>query len=315
MVSSVVLCLAMFFSVLPSQAKPYRLKRWGIPKADYSGITPLGENRYAVVSDNEAKAGFYVWTLRLDSLTGKLSEVRNEGFRGTDWDGDRDAEGVAFCAQRQTVFVSGEDDQRILEHRLDGTLTGFELHVPARYGVDSIQPNRGFEALAYDARRGQFWTCTEAALRGSEPLQLDMLRFGLSLQPEGVVPYRLDAPQARSFGRDYYHGVVAITVLPDGRLLVLEREARIAPSYVGSRCWCKLFLFSPSDGTKVLLEKWVTSFHLWNLRFSNYEAMCLGPRLADGRQTLLLLCDSQSGAGRAFWHLKDRLKVLRLDLP
>ena len=41
--------------------------------------------------------------------------------------------------------------------------------------------------------------------------------------------------------------------------------------------------------------------------------MCLGPVLADGTQTFLLLADSQGGSGVGPWRLRDRLKVIRLN--
>ena len=40
--------------------------------------------------------------------------------------------------------------------------------------------------------------------------------------------------------------------------------------------------------------------------------MCLGPKLANGRQTILLIADSQNRTGNAFFHLKDYIKVLLL---
>ncbi len=308
------LLLGMMLLAVPSvSAKRYRLSRWDIPKANYSGITHLGGDRYAVVSDEEPMAGFYVWTLRMDSVSGKILEITNNGFRGIPWKPDRDAEGIAFCPERNSIFVSGETDQRILEHRPDGTLTGAELRVPSVFAAGKILPNRGFEALTYDTQSRLFWTCTESPLPGDEPQHLRMLCFGTDLNPAGEYPYWLDAPQARNAGRDYYHGVVALAPLGDGRMMVLEREARIAKHYSGSRCWCKLFLYSPADGRKRLLESWDTRFNLWNTRFSNYEGMCLGPTLTDGTRTLLLLADSQAGAGRGPWRLKDRLLVLKLD--
>ena len=41
--------------------------------------------------------------------------------------------------------------------------------------------------------------------------------------------------------------------------------------------------------------------------------MCLGRRLADGRQTILCVSDAQGGAGRCGVHLRDFLRVVVLD--
>lgn len=291
----------------------YKLKRWDIAPAHYSGITPLGGGRYAVASDEEAQAGFYVWNIRFDSLSGRVLEVADEGFRGVPFGLDRDAEGIAYCPARGTVFVSGEADQRILEHRMDGSLTGSELAVPEQYGTKNIRPNRGFEALGYDTERGLFWTCPESPLAGEDGLDIPLLCFGTDMQLKRTVSYPIDAPKSHKKGRSHYHGVVAITPMADGSLLVLEREAHIARHYSGSRCWCRLYRFHPGEGTKRLLAKWTTRLTATNTRFANYEGMCLGPRLADGRQALLLIADSQGGYGRAIWHLRDRLKIIMLE--
>lgn len=295
-----------------AQPYVYKLKKWDIPAANYSGITPLGGDTYAVVSDEEAQAGFHLWTLRFSPQDGTLQHAAYEGWRGVPWPEDRDAEGIAYCPQRGTLMVSGETDQRILEHRLDGTPTGQELPIPSTMRADRIQPNRGFEALGYDTSDEKFWTTTESPLPSDEPLQLRLIAFDSQLRLCQEVPYMLEAPRARNAGRDHYHGVVAITPLGDGRLLILEREARIATHYSGSRCWCQLFAFDPRTGQKERVDAWSTRFTLANTRMANYEGMCLGPRLQDGRQTVLLVSDSQAGYGAALWHLKDYLRVVVL---
>lgn len=289
----------------------YKCSRWHIAPANYSGIAPMGEGRYAVVSDQERQAGFYVWQIDMDTISGRLKGVTDLGWRGTDFPIDRDAEGVAWCGPRGTVFVSGEADQRILEHRTDGTLTEHELQVPAWLGPEHIQPNRGFEALTFDPQSQLFWTVTESPLKSDPPRLLRLLTFGTDLQPRLEWTYTLSEPSFQSTGaRDHYHGVVALAPAGDRQLLVLEREARIARRYSGSRCRCKLFLFNPSNGNKHLLYECLTRFTPFNTRFANYEALCPGPTLADGRRTVLLLSDSQAGYGKALWHLKDRIRVL-----
>ena len=305
--------LGMLCGIMSLSARTYRLHRWHIAPGHYSGITPLGGGRYAVVSDKDSLAGFHVWSVDIDSLSGRVTDVRDEGLCGVPFPIQRDAEGVAYCPERGTIFVSGEADQRILEHRLDGTLSGNELQVPEALGLAHIQPNRGFEALCYDPVGQLFWTCTESALRSDSALALRLVGFGLDMKPRVTHHYTLSARRSRNQGRDHYHGVVAMTAMADGSLLVLEREARIARHYNGSRCWNRLFRFFPATGEKQQLSAWQTRFTVVNTRFANYEGMCLGPRLADGRQTLLLLADSQGGYARGPWRLKDYLQVLFLN--
>ena len=41
--------------------------------------------------------------------------------------------------------------------------------------------------------------------------------------------------------------------------------------------------------------------------------MCLGRKLNDGRQTIILISDSQDGAGNIIYRLKDYLKVIVIN--
>ena len=93
---------------------------------------------------------------------------------------------------------------------------------------------------------------------------------------------------------------------------------------------CKLFLVNPTEGhlidssvslktldpnhflVKKLLATWKTAAQPLRLNFANYEGMCLGRTLQDGRQTLLLVSDSQGGYHKGPFRLKDYLKVIVL---
>ncbi len=312
-VRRLAMTVALLVGILSVSAQQtYKLRKWDISPGQYSGITPLGNDLYAVVTDAMQGAGFLVWRISINQETGGLLNVEEVGRRVTPWTPDRDQEGVAYCPPRNSVFISGEADQRILEHRLDGTLTGAELAIPEKASVGNIQDNRGFEALCYDGLRQCFWTTTESSLRADSAGFLRFLTFNPDSQFQHEYHYTLEAPQAKNFGRNHYHGVVSVCALADGTLLVLEREARIARRYSGSRCWCRLFRFEPDTREKTEVMGWSTRFTPFNTRFANYEGMCLGPTLSDGRQTVLFISDSEGGYGRGPWRLRDRLKVVVL---
>ena len=126
------------------------LAQWGIRPANYSGIAPLGGDRYAVVSDKEDQDGFFTLLIRQDLQTGQVISVEDKGFRGNPnaevgkWGCVRDCEGVAYCGQRGTVFISGEGDQKVLEYAMDGLPTGNELQVPQEFARGKILSNAGF---------------------------------------------------------------------------------------------------------------------------------------------------------------------------
>ena len=291
------------------------LKKWGIPPGNYSGITPLGDNRYAVVTDKPTGNGFYEFEIIL-SPKGKVASAQNLGFRCDSIPAKRrDMEGIVFLPSANSVFISAENDQEILEYSLDGQLTGRRLDIPEAFGKNRIQRNYGFEALAYSPDTHLFWTTTENALladkRGlGEPVTLRLQSFDEALQPVSQYEYQTDAPTRDAKKHRFYcFGVPEITALPDSSLLILERELYVPKRYFGAFVTTKIYRTKPSEGSTKTL---VTSFrtHLRNL--SNYEGMCLGPVLPDGRQTLLLICDSQDRFGNMYYHLKDRLRVLIL---
>ncbi len=324
------------------------MAKWGIKAAGYSGIAPLGGGRYAVVSDNEAADGFFVFAIEQDSLTGDIKSVRDEGFRANphavpavSGRSPRDCEGVAYFPTAQTVFVSGEGDQQILEYDLQGNPTGRGLAVPEMFARTCIVPNYGFEALAYCPETRLFWTTTESTLQrdgrpvsaanpGAENL-LRLQSFGDDLRPAAQFAYKMARERESGFGKIYVCGVSEIAALPDGRLLVLEREANIPPKYLGSTVSCRLFLADPRGAQDVtacddlrtlpdsafvkkrLLCEMSSDFTLFRHGFANYEGMCPGLRLTDGRQTLLLVADSQGGYGKGPFRLKDYIRAVVLS--
>ena len=297
------LLLLLFFLRLSLQAQPLsaellQLKRLDIPPGQYSGITHVSEDIYAVVHDKAAGGGLFFFTMGF-SEDGSLGPV--SAFE-TDAGGPlgRDNEDVVYVPETRTLFVSAEGDQSIREYHLNGQPTGRRLQVPAP--LLSPRRNAGFEALAY--RDGRFWTTTEAPLP-SETLHR-LQSFHLSTLKAGKTwYYRADEPAVPAAesarAQAYVHGISALTALPDGRLLVLEREVHVPRGrfldMIQAFSCISLFVVDPlNDDGKVLEKTLLTRFNTSFMNLANYEGMCLGPVLPDGRQTLLLLADSQDGS-------------------
>ena len=329
------------------ELKQQSLAQWNIGSAQYSGITHLGDNRYAIVSDKEPADGFFLFRIDQNASTGKVTNIYVEGFKGhahprVNAQGVclRDCEGIAWFPPSGTLFISGEGDQEILEYSLDGQPTGRRLNIPSIFALNRIVPNYGFEALTYCSSTHRFWTTTESMLpadgNAAGPLHpgaqnlLRLQAFNDALQPVAQYAYRMDVGRKDDFGKIYVYGVPALTALPDGRLLVLEREANITAGGMSSEVTCKLYLVNPAEGypidssvslqqtdpnhflVKKLLAHWKTAAQPFKLNFANYEAMCLGRTLNDGRRTLLLLNDSQNRYSKGPFHLKDYIKVIVL---
>ena len=292
-----------------------------VPSGEYSGITYLENGMYAAVHDKSAGGGIWFFRIPLDG-EGNVGEVR--AFRAAGTGGgaaSRDAEGIA--AASGTLFVSMEADQSIREFDLEGNPTGRRLAVPDDLARDRIAANKGFEALSCQPGLDALWTVTEGPLLADKEWldgrMLRLQRFSLtSLLPSGRYFYRMDAPTASASGcQAYVHGVSALAALPDGRLLVLEREVRVPnggffEKLTGSFSRTKVFAVDPArDPAGVLSKSPVADFSCGALGLADFEGMCLGPALPDGSVPLLLLSDSQNGMGGL---VQEYVKVLKLKL-
>lgn len=292
-------------------------QKLNVAVGQYSGIAYLGGDRYAVVDDKLAGGGIVFFDLPLrDDGSVRTARVRRTVPEATlsSYVSGRDNEGVAYADGR--LYVSAEADQSIREYDLDGRETGRTFLVPAAFGRDSIEGNAGFEALTYNAVTGKFWTTTEMPLKADGPSSRlhRLLRFDGGFQPDACFLYQMDEPrmarEETSSAMAYVHGIAALTALDDGRLIVLEREVcvpRSSPQEILANAFSqmKLYLVSPS-GADVLSKQLLHSFETCismtgtgvNVALANYEGMCLGPRLRDGRRCLLLIADSQAGMTR-----------------
>lgn len=302
-------------------------QKLNVTAGQYSGIAYLGGERYAVVDDKLPGGGIVFFDLPLwDDGSVRTTRVRRtvpDATLSSDVSG-RDNEGVAFVDGR--LYISAEADQSIREYDMDGRETGRAFPVPVAFSRDSIEGNAGFEALTYNAGTGKFWTTTELPLKadGKSSRLHRLLRFDGDFQPDACFLYQMDEPRVTgeeaSSAMAYVCGIAALTALDDGRLIVLEREVcvpRSSPQEILANAFSqvKLYLVSPS-GTDVLTKQLLHTFETRismtgagiNVALANYEGMCLGPRLRDGRRCLILIADSQAGMA----HLAQKLGQKRI---
>lgn len=282
------------------QASLIQQRRLEVPSGQYSGITHVEDDYYAVVHDKKGSIFYFTLGFLGDGTIGPV-----QAFEASPGKAEiLDNEDIVYVPETKTLFVSAEADQSIREYDLSGKESGRKLHIPD--DLSSCAPNAGFESLAYSS--GTFWTTTEAPLPEEILPRLHRIQcFTLQdLSPSGRYLYQADAPAIS--GADaagamaYVHGISAMTALPDGRLLVLEREVYVPGGgfleKLGAFSEIKLYAVSPADDPSGILQKTrILRFRTSALNLANYEGMCLGPVLEDGRQCLLLLADSQDGSG------------------
>ena len=314
------------------------LNKWHIPGGNYSGITPLGGDSFAIVDDKSPRGGFYILHLQIDSVTGEVISARRSDFIGPSEGRPEDNEDIVFVPSRQTLFLTSENASTVEEYTLDGQKTGRRLHIPSQFGIANLQDNSGLEALAYDDSTGRFWTTSECRLKsdsrvwdGHDSVQAMRIQaFDSTLAAAEQYPYLLSAPQLRTDGLYYTHGIPAMTYLGDGQMLIMERELAVPRGYFGAKTCIRIFV-TQLDSIRAItgdtrletlprqaflnrheVARFTTGINLTRINFGNFEGMCLGPKLQDGHQTILLLSDSQNNAGNSLARLKDYIKVIVL---
>ena len=289
----------MLLGVMPPAAaqRPQRFHKV-LPAGNYSGIVPLGNDRFAVVCDKTEEDGFYVFHIEVDTVKGRITAVENEGFRSSGLP-NRDMEGICYRPSTNTVFVSGEKDNEVYEYTLEGQRTGRKLEMPEAF--KQADHNYGLESLTYDARRHLFYTTTEHCLRGDSLLRIQT--FGDDLKPQRQYLYRPDAP----ISDKHVYRVSELCALRDGRLLILERQIHVSRLKTGASTVIRIYEVSPGEEAfleKRLVTEFRTRLNLFSRRFANYEGLC---ELPSG--WLLLIADSQY---RYKGFLRDWFLLLRV---
>lgn len=283
-------------------------------KGNFSGITWIGDNLYAVADDNVQTEGWYYFSIFL-SDKGDIVDVSPDEFVSSGLD-NRDIEGITYNPTTGKMWLVGENDNVITEHYTDGIRTGNMLDT-SMYTV--TEANSGIEALTYNDETGKYWTTTEVGLEKdggvAAPNNVYLKKHTLRLQSylrDGTVDrqwfYETDNLTKNTIIDAYSFGVPSICALDDGRLLVLEREIliRVQVGEIASSI-IKIYLVNPTnspEGTVLSKKKIVelennvvlsvspTSF---KGDFYNFEGMCLGPRQDNGDRILIMVSDSQGG--------------------
>ena len=279
---------------------------------------------------------------------------------GKPWQGQEkgfDHEAIVKVSD-STLVIASEGCCRLKEYPIlpisaDAAKVGYQQNLwESRWASSDFYPNYNFESLAFDSVRQYLWTIPESTLRkDGQPAtpqnglanQLRLMRLDWGKMKENrnkeeyseqvsskkdsryMTPYayQMDQPSTHKKADIYVMGVSELCVLPDGQLLVLEREAFIPKIKIGAFCKCKLYLINPLNSEefsmkenfssdtpflkKRLLAEWKTGLSLSKRSFANYEGMCLGPKLEDGSQVVILLSDSQDQYAGV---LKDWFKTI-----
>lgn len=275
---------------------------------EISGITWAGGNLYYAVDDNDKK--LYPLTIVI-SETGSISS--HSVGEGTSVSGAGDMEGCAWDPARGTIWISDETGAKIREFGTDGSLSR-TAPVPSKQ--TQYYSNFSLEALSISGDGLSMWTVNEEALKtdgtnstksAGSPVRLT--RFTRSSvydnwTPDGEWAYMTEPVGSNPivYNNDVKSrsGVAGLCALPDGSLLVLERNLS-GSSILSCMFYTKVYHVDVSGETDISTLPSLRGYEdlavSKNLLFHkdsiwvNYEGICLGPRLANGSTTVLLIAD------------------------
>jgi hypothetical protein len=278
---------------------------------ELSGLTYAGGTTYYTVSDS-GPGVLWVLDIAVDPANGRITEARVDrslsmpGLQG-------DIEGVAYRGTARSVLVSDESNSTVREYSIASGKQIGVLKVPPIF--KKIRNNFGLESLSI--ADGKLWTANEEALLGDGSRStaqagswVRLQRFDRSGKPNGQWAYCTEPiSQMSPFTTATRSGVSDLLALPGGGLLVLERElGGVVPEF-----WTRIYEVSftgASDTSSVkslLKERFRPAKKrlLWEHKFrvTNYEGITLGPTLADGSRSLLLISDDGRGQEGMTQHL------------
>lgn len=305
---------AVHWAITDPGQGPVPLPGGGSGAKELSGITWAGGTRYYAVSDKLAK--LFPLTIELDPQTGAITRAAVEA--GVLLPGSTDLEGVAYVPEHATVLVSDEVGPGIREYRVaDGSLVG-SIPLPPVYA--NARKNLSLESVSMDPGHDTVWTANEETLANDGPPSsfvagsvVRVQRFDRAYQPSGQWAYVTDPMFGDMLlrGRDIESsGVSDLVALPAGGLLALER------GYGAGGTRIRLYEIDFTGATDVSAVPSLASATytpvrktlLWQRMFPNvnFEGAALGPALADGAHSLVLISDDGHHLRQALYALTVR---------
>ena len=287
-----------------------------------SGIAFAGNGDFYIVQDHDANGNPMLLPVAIDinRTSGKINSVQFSA--GLKLNGTGDAEGVAYDPCSKCVWVSDESSPPKIQEFLPilgaASLTAKRsATVPAIYS--KCRGNAKLEALTMSRDGLTLWTANEEALTvdGAESSSdngtiVRLTRFVRARATDnwtasGQWAYACEKAGTSTITSRHQCGLSGLCALPDGSLLVLERE-------VSESTWgrCSIYrltasafsaatdvtTFAALEGatyTKLSKGSALLSFKggSWGSILC-YEGICLGPKLSDGSYSVLLVSDGQT---------------------
>jgi hypothetical protein len=300
----------------------------GLSALDYD---PKTDTYYTLSDDRSqlAPARFYTFTLDLDE-SGVIPQIRDLSLETvttlktpdgeTFPPGSLDPEGFAL-SPRNTLFIASEGDTRdgidpfVKEFNLEGEEIA-SLRIPRRFLTGDpqrgVRNNLGFEALTISAPSQvpgdpfRVFVAPESSLQqdyrpGEREAPIRLLHYVVNPIGEPVLVAEHLYPLAPASMEVFDNGLVSLLALPqEGYFLSLERTfgllgggAKLFQMTIGNATdTARIESLGGNPETVTPVQKQLLlDLRDLGIALDNLEGMTLGPRLADGSQSLLLISD------------------------
>jgi len=272
---------------------------------------------YYAVSDDPADVRYY--TLRLDPAGptvafDSVTRLKAPGG-GTYAASSLDPEGLALTKDRELIFTSEGIANTLVapfirRYELDGTFIA-DLPVPDAFDPNAahtrgVRQNLGFESAGV-APNGRFlYTATENALVQDGPAATlttgspaRILRYQLkSGRLDRQWTYLTDkvAEPPNPAGAFSVNGVVELLPLNNRFLLAMERSFSVGAPDTGNTI--KIYKVSLPGRGGTATKELVLDLDDLGIPLDNVEGMTFGPRLPDGRRSVVLVSDDNFAASQ-----------------
>lgn len=294
----------------------------GVPEG-LSGLACAASNQYVAAGDSGGRMS--ALTITLDPATGAITSVVMGVTRAL---GGTDLEGIAYNRIRDSVYVSDETGPAIQEYAVGGGAVLTNLPLPAVYA--SYRDNYSLESLTLSPDGRTLWTANEEALfraatgvddgplsspSGGSLVRLQRWTRASPLDgwtADGQWAYLTQAWRADSpFITEERSGVSDLCALPNGHLLVLERDLSGFIPTLQNRIYDVDFTGATDTASLPALNGAavtpVAKRQLWSGNFGtseNFEGLCLGPQLEGGDYSLLMVADGDAPLNPGFYALR-----------
>ncbi len=290
-----------------------------------SGITWLGDDRYAAIMDNSDRVLLFSLPIAPDGIPGEPADLELITLSEK-----HDYEDIAPCPEALEKRIAGkrirqgfvdpgrcalvcEEDTPAIRaiSLIDGSLLGV---IPTPKIFATRRPNRGFESIDVEPDGRHIWSANEEALPADGPAAsasagtvVRLTRIAIPEQTPQVTPqqpiqlaYAVDPPHefVRVFSGEPLSGVSALMGLGDGTLLVLERSGCPGLPPFENR----IYLVDPRSATDVTdvekdlamqPDRFMKKTLLWKEQLGcNVEGLCLGPSTTPQSRLLLGIADN-----------------------